>query len=134
MATSDVVFWAVAGPFLAVWVVLGVRYTQANRKWFDRLMLVEASSSGTESAIDRFLRRVPRRPRIVYTLAFGLSEVLRRPFRMFRLDADPELERLRQEAVARSRPLLSVFAVGAAVWLALTVIALGVIVARVLLA
>jgi hypothetical protein len=132
MATSDILFWAVAGPFLAVWVVLAVRYTRANRKWFDRLLVLQPSAEATETVIDRFLRRAPRRPRILHATALGVGQVLRRPVRMFRPEADPELERLRREAVARFRPLLSVFAVGVAAWLALTLVALGTVVAHAL--
>ena len=87
----------------------------------ERLLLVDdGSTDGSHEIAAEFVAAHP------------WAQVLRRPVRMFRPEADPELERLRREAVARFRPLLSVFAVGVTAWLALTLVALGTVVAHAL--
>jgi hypothetical protein len=46
---------------------------------------------------------------------------------MFRPDPDPEIERIRQEAVARYKPMLYIFGAGVALWFVAAVVALIVI-------
>lgn len=125
--TTTLIFWLLAGPFCALWLALLVRYTIANKRWFNRVLERGARlGEREETRIDRLLHRLAR-SQTLYFLAYGTAEIARGPLAMYRPDPDPEIERIRQEAVARYKPMLYIFGAGVALWFVAAVVALIVI-------
>jgi hypothetical protein len=132
VAANNVIFWLLAGPLLAVWLVLLVRYTAANKQWFESW----SSSYEQQRARARRMTPPPRRTfagRVVRAAVWWLRGEVRLGV-MFEGAADPETEALRSEAVARYKPLLYIFAIGtvavATLILGVTLFLLGVWLAK----
>jgi hypothetical protein len=118
MHADTIIFLAIAVPIGLLWIAFLIRYVQANRRWFTRLVEAEsASSDHDQSFAARALKRFPQRPRGLYYFAYAvLTAFSSGPLLILREHRDANVETARREAVARFTPLMMLCAVLVAAW------------------